>query len=185
MPLPEALTDPVPLAALVLAAAAVLWWQKSLSWREYRAIHRVKLRVLPLLDRVWPHAVHAKGGPDDPEFLLRVGHRPREVFAALVDAGGSPHIVASVKERPALGAGTRRSVAHVVWTHEDGQQTEAFLFRADPQGRRTDVYAHFEPSVLDPTEHLDGEQVDGDPRGVVRAALDEEFGPVEEPDAET
>jgi len=38
------------------------------------------------------------------------------------------------------------------------------------------VYVHHEPSVANIDDHLGdgGEQVDGDPRGVVRAALDVE-----------
>lgn len=180
MPLPAPLSEPVPAALLVLAVAAILWWQKSLSWTQYRAIHRAKVRLLPVLDRIWPHAVHAKGGPDDPEFIASVGAPPREVFERLVAGGGSPHLVASIKERPALESWGRRSVAHVVWTHDDGQQTEAYLFRGGATGRETDVYSHFEPSVLDPGEHLTGEQHDGDPRGVVRGALNEFNAPADD-----
>jgi hypothetical protein len=60
-------------------------------------------------------------------------------------------------------------VAHLVWTHDDGTQSEAYLFRGADGG--IDIYSHGEPSVTTPKEHLEGEQIDGDPRGVVRDAL--------------
>ena len=92
----------------------------------------------------------------------------KAVWKQLVAEGGSPHVVNSLKRRPGPDGGAEYSAAHVLWRH-DGHQTEAYLFR-NSDGT-TDVYAHFEPSVLDAVDHLAGEQTDGDPEGVVRRAL--------------
>jgi len=61
-------------------------------------------------------------------------------------------------------------------------QTEAYAF-VNPDGTMS-VYAHEEPSVLRPRAHLDGsKQVDGDPRGVVSAALETSESPENSPDS--
>lgn len=163
MALPDALTDPVPLAILTLAIFAAIQYQRTLSWPEYRAIHRFKLRVFPSLG---PPFVHVKRRPEhDDEYLTTRDAPVRAVWQSLVDAGGSPHIISSVKQRPGADGGVEFSQAHVVWFHEDGSQTEAYIFGDGS------VYAHHEPSVQDPEAHLSGPQTDGDPKGVVRMAL--------------
>lgn len=170
MPLPEFFDDPVVMAALVLALAAAVHYQRGLTWTEYREYHRFKRRFFPLADRVWPRFVHDKGRTDDAEYVCTVDQSVKSVFKQLVAEGGSPHLVSSLKRRPtANAAAVEYSAAHVVWHHDDGRQTEAYLFRVSD--RRTDVYAHTEPGVLRPRQHLRGEQIDGDRRGVVRAAL--------------
>jgi hypothetical protein len=172
MALPEITTDPVVLAALVLVVAAVIQYQRTLTWPEYVALHTLKVRFLPLLDRVWPHAVHVKHHREDPEFITTVTRPPRIVWKRLVRNGAAPHLINSVKRRPVPPfeqGDTQLSVAHAVWFHDSGDQTEAFLFTNDDG--TTDVYSHYEPSVLRPEDHLSGEQVNGDPKGVVRMAL--------------
>ena len=170
MPLPEFLTDPVPLAVLTLVIFGVIQYQRTLSWTEYREIHRLKRRLFPTLDRVWPHFVHAKGGHDDPEFIATVEDSVQVVFSDFVDAGASPHVINSIKQRQHPETGKRQyTAAHVRWAHDDGSQTEAYLFRLDK--RHVDVYAHHEPGVVTPVDHLSGPQTDGDPRGVVHNAL--------------
>lgn len=172
MALPDLFTDPVPLAALVLVLFAVIQYQRTLTWAEYRALHRLKVRFLPVLDRVWPHAVHVKHHREDPEFITTVTRPPKQVWKRLVRDGGTPHLINSVKRRPVppFDAGeTQLSVAHVVWFHNDGTQTEAYLFSNDDG--TTDVYSHAETSVMDPDGHLSDPQTNGDPTGVVRMAL--------------
>jgi hypothetical protein len=173
------LDDPVYAAVVVLAIRAILAYQRGLTYTEYRSIHALKRRWFPILDRVlWPRFVHEKGGREDAEYLRTVEATPREVFATLVAGGGSPHVVASVKRQP----DGRLSRAHVVWRHGDGRQTEAYAF--DLGDGTTAVYAHEEPSVLRLRAHLDGsKQVDGDPRGVVSAALETAESPENSPDS--
>lgn len=170
MPLPEPLTDPVPLAILTLVLAAALHYQRGLTWTEYRHIYRLKRRWVPLLDKVWGHAIHEKSYRDDAEYLLTRKQSVKTVWKQLVAEGGSPHVLNSLKRR-SLPDGTHQlSDAHVVWTHADGTQTEAYIFD-NPGADTVDVYAHHESSVVDAEEHLEGEQRDGDPKGVVRKAL--------------
>jgi hypothetical protein len=165
MALPDLLTDPVPLALLTLIIAALLHYQRGLTWSEYRQIHRAKLRFFPLLDRVWPHFVHDKGTAEaDDEYLMTRRQSVRSVWKQLVSEGGHPHLISSIKRLPDGSL----SQAHVVWTHADGTQTEAYLFHAEDG---TAVYAHNETGVTDPEGHLTDRQTDGDPKGVVRAAL--------------
>jgi len=170
MALPDLFNDPVLFAALTVAVVAVLQYQRTLSWAEYRRIHALKVRFLPIIDKHTNlFVISRKGTPEkDAEYLTTVSGSVGGVFKRLVKAGGSPHLINSVKVRP-YGNGSQYSAAHVVWTHDSGDQTEAYLFRADSG---VDVYSHFEPSVVNVDDHLSGEQEDGDPRGVVRAALD-------------
>jgi len=170
MALPDILTDPVPLAVLTLAIFAVIQYQRTLSWTEYRAIHTLKRRYFPLLDSLWPHATHVKQRPGtDAEYLTTREQSVKSVWQQLVSEGGSPHLINSIKRRPGPDGGVEYSAAHVVWLHDDGSQTEAYLFANSDS--RTDIYAHHEPSVLTPGDHLSGKQTDGDPKGVVRNAL--------------
>jgi len=170
MALPEAFNDPVLFAALTLAVLAVLQYQRTLSWAEYRRIHALKVRFLPYVDRYTNlFVISRKGAPEeDAEYLTTVSGSVGDVFKRLVAGGGSPHLINSVKVRP-YGDGVQYSAAHVVWTVSGGMQVEAYLFRAEDG---VDVYSHFEPSVVNVDDHLSGKQEDGDPRGVVRAALD-------------
>jgi len=164
-------SNPLLLAGLLVAVALVVAYQRTLSWPEYRRLHAVKLRVLPWVDRLTSlFVVSNKGYRDDAEYVATVPRDSRETFRVLVDGGGSPHLVNSVKRRTRPDGTTDWSRVHVVWIHDDGSQTEAYAF-ANGDGS-TDVYAHHETSVLDPEGHLSDGQRDGDPRGVVRAALD-------------
>jgi len=172
MALPDLFNDPLAFAALTVAVVAILQYQRTLSFREYRTIHALKVQVLPIIDRHTNlFVVSRKGTPEaDAEFLARHPMSVCETFGVLRDGGGSPHLINSIKVRP-HNDGTQFSAAHLVWTHDDGSQTEAFLFDAPPGG--VDVYAHHEPGVTNVDKHLSGEQTDGDPRGVVRDALND------------
>jgi hypothetical protein len=174
--LPDVLQDPRLLAVLVLAIAVVIQYQRTLSWREYRRLHALKLRFLPVIDRYTNlFVVSHKGYHDDAEYLATVDGTVPEVFRTLVDAGGTPHLVNSIKKRRWPDGAAQYSQAHVVWNHpETGEQTEAYLFGPlrDGEGRpAVDVYAHGETWTLDPEGHFADAQQDGDPRGVVHSAL--------------
>jgi len=173
MPLPDAVADPVPLAILTLAIAAVVHYQRGLTWAEYRQIHRAKVRLFPTLARpsVPVSLVNSKGDRSDAEYLVTRKQSVSAVWKQLVAEGGSPHLVCSIKRRPP----GEYSAAHVVWIHADGSQTESYLF-ANGDGT-TDVYTHYETAVTDADGHLSDPQTDGDPRGVVRDALGMVGGP--------
>jgi hypothetical protein len=160
--LPEFLeTYPIALAALALIMRAVLAWQSSLSWYEYRTLHGLKRLILPRIGA----GINDKGGRDDAEFITTAKQSPRQTVSTLRKAGATLHLVCSLKRRP---DGTL-TYAHLIFEHGD-DQTEAYLF--DNGDGTTDVYTHFEPGPETPLEHLGGdEQEDGDPRGVVTAAL--------------
>lgn len=170
--LPDLFTDPVALAVLTLIVAIVVYWQRTLTWTEYRQFHRIKQRVFPLVDRYTTlFVVSRKGGHDHPEFVATVEDTVPVVFRELVAAGGSPHLVNALKVRVNPQTGEQQySAAHVVWSHDDGTQTEAYLFPLD--SGHVDVYAHHEDGVQDPRDHYETpDQTPGDTRGVVHRAL--------------
>lgn len=186
--LPALLTDPLPLALLTLALFAAGLYQYTLPWGAYKRIHDLKVRTLPLVDRYTKlFVVSNKDAPDDDaEHIATIDDDVREVWTALIESQrskslvnlllnlvgfgrsgtvSSPHLINSVKRLPD-GA---LSAAHAVFIHEDGSQTEAYLFDAEDGG--THVYAHYETGFTDAEKHLSDGQEDGDPRGVVRDAL--------------
>jgi hypothetical protein len=164
--------NPVAVLALALVLRAGLAWQRSLTWPEYRTLHGIKRLLFPVLQRRRPFGfaefVNEKGARSDPEFVTTEHGGVKDVVGLCRDAGGSLHLLSSIKRRPPEH-GDKLSMAHVVWTHDDGTQTECYVFR-NSDGT-TDVYTHHETSVSDPDGHLSDLQTDGDPRGVVRAAL--------------
>ena len=177
---------PALLAAVSVVAYVARAWQAELTWSEYRTLHRLKRGVFPLADRLvgaripvlrWviPSAillVSTKRGRDDPEFLTTIDAPYRDVVATLRRGGGSLHLLNALKLRPDAH-GDPVTVAHVVFTHSDGTQTEAYLW-ANADGS-TDVSAHHEPSTDAPLRHLTGSQSNGDVRGVVWDALADEY----------
>jgi len=178
MALPEPFAgNPELIAILAVVMRLALAYQRGLTWPEYRTLHAAKRVVFPILDRWEPSGftsfVNDKGGRRDAEYLRTVEVPYREVVTWLRSGGGTLHLISSVKRRPP-DYGDPLSIAHVVWTHADSTQTEAYLFRNDDT--TTDVYAHHETSVADPEGHLSDPQTDADPRGVVTQALDERQG---------
>jgi len=161
---------PLLIAVVAILARAGLAWQRGLTWPEYRVIHGLRRRLFaafdPLADDLGRSLVNQKGGRDDAEYLATISGSVSDVVGVLRDGGASLHLLSTVKRRP---DGTL-SAAHLVWTHADGQQTEAYLF--DNGDGTVDIYAHIEASVTDPANHVGGdEQRPGDPRGVVTDAL--------------
>lgn len=168
------LSNPWLLAVLTVAVLAVVAYQRTLTYREYRTAHVVKSLVFRVLDplatrRGRPLLAHVDGATH-PEFLRTYPATPRETFRRLRAGGFDPHLVATTKVR-SLGNG-QREVSHsqLVYYHDDGTQTEAYLFPAG-HGNTTDVYAHHETSVTDPAGHLTDKQTDGDARNVVTETL--------------
>lgn len=177
--------------ALAVVMRAGLAWQSELSWPEYRTAHGIKRVAFSTLDRLdasdlpiknlavfgrvakaavrFDSWVNDKRGRTDAEYLRTVETDVRATVGRLRAGVGSLHLISSIKRRPA-DHGDPLTAAHVVWTHDDGSQTEAYLFRNDDG--TTDAYAHHETSVADPDGHLTDPQHDGDPRGVVIEALD-------------
>jgi len=155
--------------ALGVCLRAALAWQRGLSWYEYRTLHGIRRLAFPTLQQYAPVApfVRRKGGRDDAEFLTTRRGTVRATVRQLREAGGTLHLISSIKRRPS-DHGDPLSRAHLVWTHADGRQTEAYLF-ANSDGT-TDVYAHVETSVTDPVGHLTETQTNGDARAVVRSA---------------
>lgn len=159
---------------LALILRAGLAWQGELTWYEYRTLHGLKRLLFPVLDRrlTFVSFVNPKGGRDDPEFLRTLDYSPAYVVGTLRQAGGSLHLINALKKRPASPLmGDSLTAAHVVFTHDDGMQSEAYLF--DNGDGTTDVYVHVETSVTDPVGHLTDAQTDGDARDVVADALPE------------
>jgi hypothetical protein len=161
---------PILIAVVAILARAGLAWQRGLTWTEYRAIHGLRRRAFaaldPTADDLGRSLVNEKGGRDDPEYLATVSGSVTDVVGVLRAGGATLHLLSTVKRRPDGSL----SAAHLVWTHADGQQTEAYLFANDDG--TVGIYAHIEASVTDPENHVGGdEQRPGDPRGVVADAL--------------
>jgi len=155
------------LVAVTVLVRAALAWQTQLTWHEYRTLHRLKRGVFPVVNRYAGTAilwVSNKGGRDDPEYIDTLDKPYREVVTDLRRGGGTLHLLNSLKRRPDTH-GDSLSVAHLVWTHADGKQTECYLFR-NSDGT-TDLYCHVETSVSDPLGHLTDRQKDGDARNVL------------------
>jgi len=155
------------LAVVAVVARLARAYQSSLTWPEYRAAHRLKRGLFPPLRRLVGDRillVSDKGGREDAEFVATIDSSLLRLTDQFRAAGFSLHLLNSLKRRPAEH-GDPLTVAHLVYTHDDGMQTECYLFRNDDG--TLDVYAHFEPGTDTPLEHLTGPQSDGDVRGVV------------------
>lgn len=162
--LPQFLTDPVLLAVVAGLLALGLWFQRGVAYDRYRRIQRLKQRFFPKLNFVWPHFVHKKESTsEDAEYLATWDTTPREAFDLLREAGAIPHLICSIKKR-ASEARYEYSDLHMVWIHNDGSQTETYIFVTDDG---LDVYAHNEAVIWEMEEHLSGPQIDGDPNDVV------------------
>jgi len=159
--------NPELLGVLSLLIALAVNYQRNLSWTEYRTIHSLKRGVLPLIDKhTGIFVVSRKGGRDDGEYVGTVDKPLRATFKGLVNDGFSPHIINSIKQRPHPDDGqVQYSGAHLIKFHDDGYQSEVYLFS---MGGQTDLYMHVERSVTDPKGHLmDTNQQDGDVRDVL------------------
>jgi len=128
-------------------------YQTSLSWPEYRMVHRLKRGILPLIagavgGRV--PLVTDKAGRDDREFVGTVPAGLRETVRDLQRSGASLHLLCALKRRPPE-YGDPLSEAHLIWTVGE-EQVECYLF--DNSDGTTDVYCQTETSVDDPVGHL-------------------------------
>jgi len=168
------LGNPALLVALTAVILALAQWQRTLTYREYRLAHTVKLVLFNALDdwasRRGRPLVRTKGYREDAEFVQTLHQPPRSVYQQLAGAF-DPHLIATAKARTTPD-GRQWSHSQLVTYHDDGKQTEVFLF--DNGDGSTDLYAHFEGSVSDPAAHLTDPQRDGDVRGVLNEVLDED-----------
>jgi hypothetical protein len=175
-PLPDIVTvlqdNPEAIALLTVVVRAVMVYQRQATWSEYRAIHRFKRGVFPLVYSVTRGALHLvndKGGRDDAEFVATTDATVREVVKAFKADGASLHLLNSIKRRPDEH-GDPLSAAHLIYTVGD-DQVEVYLFRNSDGS--TDLYAHTEASVEDPMAHLTERQRDGDRHDVIPDAYTE------------
>jgi len=160
--IPELFQQPVVLAAIGLVIAVAYNYQRGLTFREYREIQRFRPRVFAILDVIAPFGyrsfIHEKQHPQsDDEYLTTTDLSMRAVWQRLTGAGGSPHLISSTKRRPDGSL----SKWHYVWRHEDGTQTEVYLFGDGA------VYMHHETVATDIEGHLSDGITPGDPRGVL------------------
>lgn len=169
---PPILETPTGITAVTIAVVALLYYQRGLGWHDYRMIHKLKVRLAPLVDAYTDYFVLSEKPyrNKSPEYLGTRESGVKGVWWRLVESG-SPHLVSSVKyrETPHVPGAREYAVGHVVWTHSDGTQTEAYLF-SNGDGS-TDVYCHHETSASDVDGHLEDGGVPGDPRNVVKEAL--------------
>ena len=171
--LPAVFNSPLAYVLLGIAIVGVVLLQRRLGWEEYRVLHRAKVALAPRVsDRIF--IISEKGRPEvDDEFVSNEPTSPKMIFQLLKEDGFSPHLVSSVKRRPASkprpvgGAQYEYTIAHLVKFHpEEERQTEVYLFAGEDGG--TDIYSHNEVWVMDAEDHYEeAEQVDGDPADVV------------------
>lgn len=159
------LNDPLGIALVTVLVVAAWYYQRTLSWPEYQRIHSLKVKVAPVLDPYIFATSEKAYRNESPEYLTTYDGTPREVFEALVENGGSPHLINSVKYRQ----GRDFMDASVVFPVGGQEQTEAY-FWGNGDGT-TDIYTHCETSVIDVDGHLEEGGIPGDPRGIVRDAL--------------
>lgn len=169
--------DPLLTALVTAIVVAAVAYQRGLSYRRYRALHRAKYAAFARLDPVARRhgrpLVRTKHGRDDPEFVAAVGFPPERVTRALVaDTALDYHLVATAKRRR-TARGMQWAHAQLAAFHDDGTQTEVVVFPA-ADGRGTALYAHVETAVTDPEGHVTDAQTPGDPRGVL--AVETLFG---------
>jgi hypothetical protein len=164
------LQNPLYLGILTVAILLVFGYQHSLSYREYITLNTVKGLVFTILN---PYMT-AKGRPllrekgsiqDSDEYVVTEKKPLRRVYAMLRANGFTPHLIATTKVRDG-----ERADAQLVYVHDDGKQTEAYLFASDG---KVDIYAHVETAVFDPDGHLTDSQQAGDTRGKVLEAIAE------------
>lgn len=167
------LGHPLLSTALVVAVLAVVNYQAGLSYREFRLLHILKCRLFALMDpwarkRGRPLVKTKAGPPDAPEYVTTVTATPRAVAQTISGAFG-PHLLATAKRRQTVDG---PQWSHSQWrqTHDDGRQTEVYLFPFGGGG--TVVYAHVETQVEDPEGHLTDDVTPGDGRGAFKTAFE-------------
>lgn len=146
---------------------SIVRYQRHLSYSQYRTHHRAKYATFRRLDpmgrRLGRPLIREKGYRDHPEFVGTVELSP-ELTARSLSSRLSYHLLSTAKRRRTPW-GLQYSHAHLVRFHDDGMQTEVYLF--DLPNGDADVYAHLETSVTDPENHHEGKQTPGDPRDVI------------------
>jgi hypothetical protein len=174
MPLADLiLADPTLVSALAALLGAVLWLVRGLGPRQAVVLdagRRALWRLLhPLASRLGRPLLRDKTDRRD-EFIASVDADRRALLRVLWRHGFRWNVTSTVKYRRVDGDRQfALSVVHRKRFDADWQQ-DVHIFRNADNG--WDVYGHWEPSVTDPTDHVGGgQQVAGDPEGVVRGAL--------------
>lgn len=157
--LPPELSTPIAIAVIGLLVAVGYHYQKGLAYREYTEIQRFKPRVFAILDLLQPAGfrsfVHEKEHPEnEDEYYTTTNASPKTVWKRLKDAGFAPHLISSTKRRPDGSL----SKWHWVQLHDDGTQTEVYLFQDGA------LYVHHETAATDVAGHLSDGITPGDPR---------------------
>jgi hypothetical protein len=154
-----------PWVVAVLGIALIGWWyyQRSLTLTEYREWQRAKTLLFPILDPVSrargrPLVIESHGEPERVYETLG----PRAVASVLVRGGLEPHLASTLKELPGNGG---YALYQLVYTHDNGKQTEVALFRRDGGG--TVVHVHLETQFTDIPGHWGDPVEHGDPRNVL------------------
>lgn len=168
------LSNPALLAALAVAIYAISGWQRTLTYYEYRVLNsgRIFLFALfnPLARRLGRPLIINVAGETTAAHVDTVDTPFRATIHSLREYGFEFHLLATVK-RVQIGNNTYTAQAQLYYPERaDGDriQTEVFLLEVTDG---TGVYAHVEPGVTTPEDHLDGIIRSGDGRGHVTAAL--------------
>jgi len=171
--LPEIAQEPVVLAVLTVLLILAAYYQRTLSYQEYRLAHGLRTVGAIVLDsRVNFRLLTEKGMPEkDTEYVRSVPMTIRRAFATLRHAGASPHLISGIKYREHPERGREYAAAHLIFVEGD-KQTEVWLFPA-ADGDGTDIYAHKETYITDPEGHLSEPYTPGDPDGYIAAALED------------
>lgn len=162
------LSEPLLLGALTVAVIVGAHYQAGLTYREFRFTHVAKCYLFAALDP-WARArgrplVRTKG---DADYVETVDENAR-AWASTLWGPFDPHLIATAKRRR-VGAGHQWAHSQFVHFHNDGTQTEVYLFANDDG--TTDVYAHVEGAITDPEAHLTADQRHGDARDVYKAKM--------------
>jgi len=175
MPLAEIiLSNPTLVSALAAVLAAVVWHVRGIGPRQALALDRGRRtlwRLLhPLASRLGRPLLRDKTDADA-EFIATVNADRRALLDALWRHGFRWNPTSTVKYRRVDGDRQfALSVVHRRRFDADWQQ-DVHIFNAREGWA---VLGHWEPSVVDPTDHVGGgQQVPGDPESIVREALDD------------
>jgi len=176
MPLAEIiLSNPTLVSALAALLGAVLWHVRGIGPRQALALDRGRRalwRLLhPLASRLGRPLLRDKTDADA-EFIATVNADRRALLDALWRHGFRWNPTSTLKLRRINGETQYAFSAALRPSPSSEYQQDIHIFPSS--NGSYDVYGHWEPSVVDPTDHVGGgQQVPGDPESIVREALDD------------
>ena len=151
-----ALSNPEVLIALTVVLYIGARLQRTLTYPEYRFLHLGKCFLFGYLDQ-WarnhgrPLVRHKQSTENSHEYLTTADMGPRQTYMQLIEAGCTPHLIATAKKRP-----NQWSHSQLVKLGADNKQSEFYLFAAG--NGETDIYGHVEGAFTDPKAHLTDKQ---------------------------